>query len=148
MPSSVCIVNYNPGKSVALVGYLLFCLITQGERTILQSKDENGRLGFVFDDKGVHEVFPHNAKSYKDGKPCVLLVSADGKETFPAVILSFCDRTIVVTSPNTKPKQKLTEWMKQSIADQFIAPRPSCLEVVYLLYVELFNSHRLPAEST
>ena len=57
MPSSVRIANYNPGKSVALVGYLLFYLITRGERTILQSPNKKGRLGFVFDDDGVREVF-------------------------------------------------------------------------------------------
>ena len=78
MPSSVCIANYNPGKSVALVAYLLFYLIARDERTILQSQNKKGRLGFVFDDDGVREVCEHNSGIYQDGKPCILLVSADG----------------------------------------------------------------------
>ena len=139
MPSSVCIANYNPGKSVALVGYLLFNLVARGERTILQSEHKDGRLGFVFDDDGVREVFPHNSNIYKYGKPCVLLVNADGKEISPAVNLAFCDRTIVVTSPNMKPKSRLTTWTKQIDAERFIAPPPSCLETVYLMYVEFFK---------
>jgi len=139
MPSSVCIANYNPGKSVALVGYLLFSLIARGERTILRSQDDNGHLGFVFDDGGVREVFPHNSNIYKDDKPCVLLVNTDGKEISPAVNLAFCDRTIVVTSPNMKPKSRLTTWTKQIDAERSIAPPPSCLEIVYLLYVEFFK---------
>jgi len=57
MPSSVCTAKYYPGKNVALVGHLLFYLTAQGERTILQSQHRNGRLGFLFNDCGVHEVF-------------------------------------------------------------------------------------------
>jgi len=139
MPFSVCIANYSPGKSVALVGYLLFYLIARGERTILQSQNRNGRLGFVFDDGGVREVFPHNSHIYKDGRPCCLLVSADSTEVSPFMDLDFCDRTIVVTSPNIKSKSNLKHWMKQAEAEEFIAPPPSCLEVVYLLYVKLFK---------
>ena len=133
MPSSVCIANYNPGKSVALVGYLLFYLIAQGERTILQSERRNGRLGFVFDDRGVHQVFAGDPDSYDDGKPCCLLVSADGKNVSPLDDFEFCDRTVVVTSPNLKAKVDLENWQKQTSARQYIAPPPSCLEVVYLL---------------
>ena len=48
----------------------------------------------TFDDDGVREVFPHNSKIYKYGKPCLLLVSADGVKIFPVVNLDFCDRTI------------------------------------------------------
>jgi hypothetical protein len=139
MPSLVYIANYNPGKSVALVGHLLFYLVARGERTILQSEDQGGRLGFVFDDDGVHEVSAHNSHIYDNGGPCCLLVSADGKTVSPSLALHFCDRTIVVTSPNIKSKPELKEWMKQAKAKQFIAPPPSCLEVVYLLYVELFK---------
>ena len=139
MHSSVCITNYNPGKSVALVGYLLFYLIARGERTILQSEHKDGRLGFVFDDDGVREVFAHNSRTYKDGRPCCLLVNADGKIVHPLDELDFCDRTIVVTSPNMKSKPRLENWKKQLKADEFIAPPPSCHEVVYLLYVKLFK---------
>jgi hypothetical protein len=139
MHSSVCITNYNPGKSVALVGYLLFYLIARGERTILQSEHKDGRLGFVFDDDGVREVFAHNSRTYKDGRPCCLLVNADGKIVHPLDELDFCDRTIVVTSPNMESKPRLENWKKQLKADEFIAPPPSCHEVVYLLYVKLFK---------
>ena len=89
MPSSVCIANYNPGKSVALVRYLLFYLIARGERIILQSEKSNGRLGFVFDDDGVREVFAHNSHIYDDGRPCCLLVSADGEIVSPSDDLDF-----------------------------------------------------------
>jgi len=61
MPSSVCIANYNPDKTVALIGYLLFYLIAPGKRAILQSETPNEGLGYVFDDDGVHEVFKHHA---------------------------------------------------------------------------------------
>ena len=138
----VCIANYYLGKSVALVGYLLFYLIANGERTILQSELGNGRLGFVFDNDGVHEVFEDNYNSYRDGKPCCLLVSADGKMVHPKPELGWCDRTIVVSysSPNMKSKPDLKTWMNQNEnTEQFIAPPPSCLEVVYVLYVELFK---------
>ena len=136
----VCIANYNPGKSVALVGYLLFYLIANGERTLLQSELGEGRLGFVFDNDGVHEVFRHNYKSYRDGKPCCLLVSADGKTVRPLPELGWCDRTIVVSSPNMKSKPNLKTWKTQTKRTrEFIAPPPSCLEVVYILYVEPFK---------
>jgi len=136
----VCIANYNPGKSVALVGYLLFYLIANSERTLLQSDLGDGSLGFVFDNDGVHEVFQHNHKSYRDGKPCCLLVSADGKMVHPLPQLGWCDRTIVVSSPNMKSKPDLKTWMDQNEeTERFIAPPPSCLEVVYVLYVELFK---------
>lgn len=69
MPPSVCIANCNPGKSAAIVGYLLFYLIFQYGRTILQSEMPDRRLGFVFDDDGVREVFPHDSGTYHDGKP-------------------------------------------------------------------------------
>src|SRR5207249_3196471 len=84
MSSSVCIANHNLGKSVALVGYVLFHLIAQGQRVILQSDTANGGLGYAFDDDGVHEVFKQDALTYKDGKPCYLLVSADGTEVYPS----------------------------------------------------------------
>jgi hypothetical protein len=104
-----------------------------GERTILQSEHPNGRLGFAFDDKGVHEVFPHNSDDYDDDEPCYLLVNADGKTIYPSDAFDFCERTIVVTSPNVKAKVELENWRKQVRAKQFIAPPPTCLEVVYLL---------------
>jgi hypothetical protein len=132
--------NYNPGKSVALVGYLLFYLIANGERTLLQSERKNGRLGFVFDNDGVHEVFPHNSDSYCDGKPCCLLVSADGNKVHPLAEFGWCDRTIVVSSPNMESKPDLKTWMSQTEeTEKFIAPPPSCLEVVYVLYIKLFK---------
>jgi len=138
MPSLVCIANYNPGKNVALVAHLLFSLIAQGERVILQSQDVTGRLGFAFDDNSVHEVFPHNYKNYKDGRPCYLLVSADGLVS-PLVSFDFCHRIIVVTSPNFAAKKELKDFQTQAKAQTLIAPAPSCHEVVYLLYVELFK---------
>jgi hypothetical protein len=138
MHSLVYRANYNPGKSVALVGYLLFYLIANGERTLLQSEHKNGRLGFIFDNDGIREVFPHNCDS--DGKPCCLLVSADGNMVHPLAELGWCDRTIVVSSPNMKSKPDLKTWMSQTEeTEKFIAPPPSCLEVVYVLYVELFK---------
>jgi hypothetical protein len=133
MPSSVCRANYNPGKSVALVGYLLFYLIAQGERVILQSEDPDGRLGFAFDDRGIHEVFADDSDDYDDGKPCCLLVNVDGTDVYPSDAFAFCDRTIVLTSPNLKAKVGLENWRTQFSAEQFIAPPPSCLEFVYLL---------------
>jgi len=139
MPSLVCIANYNPGKSVALVAQLLFDLIAQGERVILQSQNTTGRLGFAFDDNGVHEVFPHNYKNYIDGRPCYLLVSADGVIS-PLADFDFCHRIIVVTSPNFALKKELKDFQKQTEAETFIAPAPSCHEVVYLLYVELLKN--------
>lgn len=139
MPSSVCIANFNPGKSVGLVGYLLFYFIAQGERIILQSTSSNGRLGFIFDCDGVRQVFSHNAETYNDGQSCYLLVNADGPSECPLGALSFCDKTVVVTSPNLKGKPALKNWQKQALAEPFVAPPPSSHEVVYLLYVELFK---------
>jgi len=60
-------------------------------------------------------------------------VSANGKNVYPLEEFEFCDRTIVVTSPNLKVKEDLEDWQKQTIAQQFIAPPASCLEVVYML---------------
>jgi len=136
----VCIAKYNLGKSVALVGYLLFYLIANGERTLLQSDLGDGNLGFLFDNDGVHEVSQHNYKSYRDGKPCCLLVSADGKTVRPLPQFGWCDRTIVLSSPNIPSKQNLKTWLSQNEGtEEFIAPPPSCLEVVYVLYVEPFK---------
>lgn len=74
-------------------------------------------------------------------------MSADGTEVYPSGTFTFCDRIIVVTSPNLLSKQGLKNWMKQTLAEEFVAPRPSCHEVVYLLYVELLdNSNQLPAD--
>src|SRR5947207_12440508 len=130
---------YNVGKTVALVGYLLFYLNALGARVILQTNSKHG-LGVIFDDDGVRGISEDEALIYKDGKPCYLLVSADGKIEYPR--LKFC-KTIAVTSPNLPSKLNLKEWSKQSRAKNFIAPPPSCLETVYLMYVELFNSHQL-----
>ena len=77
--------------------------------------------------------------TYDDGKPCYLLVSADGKEEYPSPHLDFCSPIIVVTSPNLRSKSNLRTWTKQLSATQFVVPRPSCLEVVYLLYVKFFK---------
>ena len=139
MPASDCIANYNPGKSVALVGYLLFYLNALGVRVILQSGTSGGRLGFAFDDDGVREVFGDDASRYCDGKPCYLFVSADFTQIYPRPDFGFCSSTIVVTSPDMESKPDLKNWKKQAQAGQFIVPPPSCLEVVYLLYVELFR---------
>jgi hypothetical protein len=118
---------------------LLFYLNALGVRVVLQMENPSGRLGFIFDDNGVHEVTVHNAEVYNDGKPCYLLVSADGAETYPSPLLDFCSTTIVVTSPNLEFKHGLRNWKKQVMAKQFVAPPPSCPEVVYLLYVEFLN---------
>ena len=107
-----------------------------GIRVILQTRDDRG---MVFDASGVREVSVQDAWTYMDGKPCYLLVSADGRMTFPSPDFAFCTVTIVVTSPNLKSKPILNAWRKQSQADQFVAPPPSCAEVVYLLYVEFFK---------
>ena len=140
MPSQFAyrVANYNPGKSVALVAYLLFYLIAQGKRVILQSEQPDGLLGFVFDNDDVREVTIYNARKYKDGHPWWLLVSADG-EISPSPALAFCNKAIVVTSPNMNVKTRLREWKKQFRATEFISPPPSCLEVVYLLYIKLFK---------
>jgi len=81
----------------------------------------------------------HNAQTYNDGKPCYLLVSADGTEEYPSRHLNFCSNIIVVTSPNIKSKADLKNWAKQAKARQFVATPPSCHKVVYLLYVKLFK---------
>jgi hypothetical protein len=109
-----------------------------GVRIILQA-ESNTRLGIIFDDDGIRGVSRRNAEIYADGKPCCLLVSADGPQTSPLMALAFCTATIVVTSPNMKSKSDLNAWRKQAKAKQFVAPPPSCLEVVYLLYVEFFK---------
>jgi hypothetical protein len=57
----------------------------------------------------------------------------------PLAELGWCDRTIVVSSPDMESKPDLKTWMSQTSAEEFIAPPPSCLEVVYVLYVELFK---------
>ena len=59
---------------------------------------------------------------YNDGQSCSLLVSADGPSECPLGDLSFCDKTVVVTSPNLKGKPALKNWQKQALAEQFVAP--------------------------
>jgi hypothetical protein len=96
----------------------------------------------MFDADGVRGIYPYDTWEYiADGKPCLLLVSADSPEIFPLPALRFCKATIVVTSPNMKTKFNLNAWRKQVEAEQFVATSPSCLEVVYLLYVKFFNYH-------
>jgi hypothetical protein len=95
-------------------------------------------MGFAFDADGVHEIRAVDAWRYADGKPCYLLVSADDSLTYPLPVFGSCAATIVVTSPNLKSKSHLNTWRKQDDVDQFVAPPPSCAEVVYLLYVECF----------
>jgi hypothetical protein len=110
-----------------------------GVRVILQAEDDTDIVGFIFDADGVRGISKHDAWSYIDGKPCLLLVSADGPRTYPLSSFGFCNATIVVTSPNMKTKSNLHAWRKQVVAKQFVAPPPSCLEVVYLLYVKFFK---------
>jgi hypothetical protein len=112
-----------------------------GARIILQMEIRS-RLGIVFDDDGVHGISIYGAENYADGKPCYLLVSVDSPLIYPLPDLDFCTATIVVISPNLKPMFGLNAWRKQFGAYQFVAPPPSCPEVVYLLYVEFFNSHQ------
>jgi hypothetical protein len=112
-----------------------------GVRVILQAEDYTGIVGFIFDANGVRGISNDDAWGYADRKPCLLLVSADGPHTYPLPILSFCNATIVVTSPNMKTKSNLHAWRKQVEAEQFVAPPPSCLEVVYLLYVKSSNHY-------
>jgi len=136
-------VNPSSQQCHLVLSFLVFpLLIARGERTILQSEHKDGRLGFVFDDNGVREVSAHNSRNYKDDKSCCLLVSADGKMVYPFDEFDFCDTTIVVTSPNMRPKLNLENWRKQFKAGQFIAPPPSCHEVVYLLYIKLYWMYR------
>jgi hypothetical protein len=106
-----------------------------GVRVILQAEDDTGIVGFIFDTDGVRGISRYDAWNYADGKPCLLLVSADGPRTYPLPVLNFCNATIVVTSPNMKTKSDLQAWRKQVEAEQFVAPPPSCPKVVYLLYV-------------
>ena len=113
----------NPGKSVTLVGYLLFYLIAMGARVILQTESLPSIVGSVFDADGVHEISALDAWIYKDNKPCYLLVSADGPLTSPSPALAFCTATIVVTSPNLKSKSDLNAWRKQAKAHQFVELR-------------------------
>jgi hypothetical protein len=108
-----------------------------GARVILQTESLPGIVGSVFDADGVHEISALDAWIYKDNKPSYLLVSADGPLTSPSPALALCTATIVVTSPNLNPN--LNAWQKQANAYQFVAPPPSCPEVVYLLYVECFK---------
>ena len=112
-----------------------------GARVILQTEAFPGIVGTVFDADGVRETSARDALIYRDNKPCYLLVSADGPLTSPLPALDFCTATIVVTSPELEPKSSLNAWRKQAQAYQFVTPPPSCPEVVYLLYVESFNSH-------
>jgi hypothetical protein len=112
-----------------------------GARVILQTENFPGIVGSVFDAKGVREIPALDAWIYDDGKPCYLLVSADGPLISPSPALAFCTATIVVTSPNLKSKSVLNAWQKQVEAKRFVAPPPSCLEVVYLLYVKFFNDY-------
>ena len=109
-------------------------------RIILQT-GTGGRLGIVFDDYGVRGISVRDTDKYVDGKPCCLLVSADGPRTEPFEDLDFCSAAIVVTSPNLESKSGLNAWQKQVEAERFVATPPSCLEVVYLLCVKFFNYH-------
>src|SRR3954471_18227469 len=110
-----------------------------GVRVILQTEGDSGIVGFVFDADGVRGISARDAWNYADGKPCLLLVSADGPWTSPLEDLDFCSAAIVVTSPNLKAKSGLNAWRKQVGAKRFVATPPSCLEVVYLLCVKIFN---------
>jgi len=101
-------------------------------RVILQTGTLKLR-GILFDDDGVREISePDIYKLAADGKPCCLLVSADFPRTRPFPGLGFCT-TIVVTSQNLNTEPDLKSWWKRSSADRFVAPPPSCPEVVYLL---------------
>jgi hypothetical protein len=112
-----------------------------GVRVILEVKSRR-RLGFVFDDDGVREISRlDDTRTYMDGKPCCLLVSADGTNVYPSQDFGFCNVIIAVTSPNLQSKGDLKNWAKQTSAEQFITPQPSCAEVVYLLYVKFFQSN-------
>jgi hypothetical protein len=96
-------------------------------------------VGLMFDADGVRGIDAHDTLKYADDKPCILLVSADGPLTSPLPALGFCTAIIVVTSPNMKTKSTLHAWRKQAGAQEFVAPSPSCPEVVYVLYVKFFN---------
>jgi hypothetical protein len=109
-----------------------------GVRVILQTG--NCRyLGIIFDDNGVRKISVRDIYKLATGKPCCLLVSADGPQTYPLPEFGFCAAAIVVTSPNMKSKSMLKAWFKQAKAEQFVATPPSCLEVVYLLYVQILQ---------
>lgn len=109
-----------------------------GVRVILQT-ERGGRLGIIFDDDGVRGISVRDIDKLAKGKPCCLLVSADGPQTYPSPEFDFCAAGIVVTSPNLKSKPNLKAWFKQAEAERFVATPPSCLEVVYLLYVKFFK---------
>jgi hypothetical protein len=83
-----------------------------GARVILQTENFPGIVGSVFDTKGVREIPTLDAWIYDDGKPCYLLVSADGPLTSPSPALAFCTAIIVVTSPDLGPKPDLNTWQK------------------------------------
>jgi hypothetical protein len=104
-------------------------------RVILQTETS----GIIFDDDGVRGISARDIDTYRyiDGKPCCLLVSADGPKTSPLEAFDFCNATIVVTSPNLN--SHLESWEKQVRAKRFVATPPSCLEMVYLLYVKFFK---------
>jgi hypothetical protein len=110
-----------------------------GVRVILQAEEGGERLGIIFDDDGVRGISVRDIDDLAQGKPCCLLVSADGPQTSPSPQLGFCAAAIVVTSPNLESKPNLKAWFKQAEADRFVATSPSCLEVVYLLYVKFFK---------
>jgi len=110
-----------------------------GVRVILQTESDAGIVGFIFDADGVRGISAREALKYDDDKPCWLLVSADGPNTSPLPIFDFCKQIIVVTSPNLKSKTLLKAWEKQFKAKRFVATPPSCLDVVYLLYVKFFK---------
>jgi hypothetical protein len=108
-------------------------------RVILQSAKPDGSLGVIFDDDGVRPDSTNEAQLYDDGQPCYRLVSADGIKESLSEYLGFCCSKVVVTSRNLESKPNLKKWSKQASADRFVALPPSCLEVVYLLYVGPFN---------
>jgi hypothetical protein len=111
-----------------------------GVRVILQAENLPGIIGFHFDADGVRGIPAQETWRYANDKPCLLLVSADGRQISPLSAFDFCTTTIVVTSPNMETKTNLRDWKKQVMAKQFVAPPPSCPEVVYLLYVISFKS--------
>ena len=112
-----------------------------GVRVILQAEEVSERLGIIFDDDGVRGISVRDIDDLALGKPCCLLVSADGPWTSPLEDLDFCSAAIVVTSPNLKAKSGLNAWRKQVGAKQFVATPPSCLDVVYLLCGKFFDYH-------
>jgi hypothetical protein len=75
--------------------------------------------------------------------PCLVVaegnIYAHGEES-PLEYLGFCRSKVVVTSRNLESKPNLKKWSKQASANRFVPLPPSCLEVVYLLYVGPFNN--------